>query len=234
MDDELKPRKTSAPREPIFNFSEPAPVQFAGLLIALHALFAFTPLGRNESLGSLMVLRPAEFTSGTGWLSAGGHAFAHASWGHVLMNSAMLVVFAILTMRGARGLAVRRGKPGRPVMIYVTVFLLGALGGAFAQWGYWTIVLNFFSTPQAMAMQSAVGASGGVSALFASGAWAMGGRETLVKFGIGWAIINVGMVLFESVLGGIAWPAHLGGYLAGAVFAPMLVAAGVTGFDPRK
>ena len=225
----------SGPREPIFNFSEPSPVRFAGLLIALHALFHYTPLSRSETLGSLVVLRPAEVTRGEGWLSAVGHAFAHSSWSHVLLNAAMLVVFAILTMRGARALAVRRGKPARAVLVWVGVFLLGALGGAFAQWGYWTVLAQFFLSPDAVYLQSAVGASGGVSALFASGAWAMGGRDTLVKFGIGWLIINVVMVVFESILGvGIAWPAHLGGYLTGAVFAPLWVAAGVTGFDPRN
>ena len=222
-----------AAREPVFNFSEKEPVQFAALLIACFVVLRYTPLAVSPEVGNVVVLRPAALTDGLGWLSAGAHAFFHNGWTHLLMNCAMMVVFAILVMRGARAMGVRRGRQGRPVLVFVAIFLLSVFGGAFAQWAWWAVadVLN----GPALLEESAVGASGGISGLFAAGAYAMGGRETVLKFGLGWALINAMMVFAESLLGfGIAWAAHLGGYLAGAIFAPLWVAANSTVFDPRR
>ena len=73
---------------------------------------------------------------------------------------------------------------------------------------------------------AALGASGGVSALFATMAWAMGGPKQLLKFGFGWLVINILMIFGGGLLtggGGIAWAAHLAGFVAGAVLAPFLV-----------
>ena len=219
-------------REPVFNLSETAPLRFAGLLVALYALIILTPLYDSQLLEQFLVLRPLKETSGWRWLALGGHGVFHASWSHVLLNATMLVVFGILTMRGARAHAVLQGVRGRPALVFVAIWLIGVVGGGVAQWLWWMAVDAIGWAD--VAGQSAVGASGGVSALFASAAWAMGGRETVVKFGIGWALINLVFVVFESVIGvGIAWAAHLGGYLAGALVAPLWMAAGVTGFDPR-
>ena len=51
----------------------------------------------------------------------------------------------------------------------------------------------------------------------------------MIQFGFGWAVINAVMVLLENFIGiGIAWPAHVGGYIAGMIFGPLLVKANST------
>ena len=215
--------------EPIFNIQEKAPLRFAGLLVALHALFTLTPLGTSEAISRLFILRPAEYVEGTGWLATGGHAFAHGSWGHVFTNAAMLVIFAIPTFRGVRAQAVRNGQGTRGEWPWMAIFFAGVIAGAFAQWAWWGVAGSMGW--EDLARVSAVGASGGVSALFASAGWAIGGRGTMLKFGAAWAAINVLLVVFEPFLGmGIAWAAHIGGYVGGMLFAPLLVAANTSRF----
>ena len=210
-----------AAREPIFNFSEAAPVRAAAVLLILHALARYTPLGRLPEVGNLLVLRPLSRTSGDGFVSVLGHALAHTSWMHVFANSAMMIVFAILVMRGARSLAIRQGRAAKPVMAFMLVMVAGVIGGALAQWAWWAAI--------GADGASAVGASGGVSALFAAAGYALGGRERMVKFGLAWLAINALLVVFP-VMGGVAWAAHLGGYAAGMAVAALVCAPGSTEF----
>jgi len=216
-------------KEPIFNIQDKGPLRFAGVLLALHALFTLTPVGRSESVSKFFLFRPFEFTDGTGWVATIGHAFAHASWGHVFMNVAMMVIFAIPTLRGARALAVREGRGARGEWPWVVIFFAGVITGAFAQWAWWAVAGGFGW--EDIARASAVGASGGVSALFASTGWAIGGRKAMMSYGLAWAAINALLVFAEPILGmNLAWPAHLGGYLGGMIFAPMFVAASSSRF----
>ena len=208
-------------REPVFNFSEPAPVRFAGLLIGFYALIAYTPLGMVRNSGELLVLRPLAVTDGLGWFATLGYSLAHAGWGHVLMNSVMLIIFAIITMRGARAKGIRAGVTPRPERAFMLVFLAGVLGGALAQWAWWAVTGTLDA--------SAVGASGGVSALFASAGYAIGGRDQMVRYGLAWAAINALLVVFP-MMGNIAWAAHLGGFAGGMLVASRLVSPGSTTF----
>ena len=212
----------SRSREPVFNFGEPAPVRFAALLIALFALLRYTPLGNVPESGELLVLRPLAVTEGAGWFAAFGHSLAHAGWAHVLMNSAFLVIFSIVTMRGARAKAIRGGTAARPERAFALVFLAGVLAGALAQWAWWAAVGDVAS--------SAVGASGGVSALLASTGYAVGGRKQMNGYGLAWVLINAVFLLFPVMGGGIAWAAHLGGFAGGMLVAPFLVSPGSTQF----
>ena len=210
-----------AAREPIFNFSEAAPVRAAAVLIGLFALARYTPFGRMPEIGNLLVLRPLSRTDGEGFVSVLGHALAHSSWMHVMANSAMMVVFAILVMRGARSLAIRQGRSARPVLAFLAVMVVGVVGGALAQWAWWAAI--------GAVQASAVGASGGVSALFAVAGYAIGGRDQMLKFGLAWLVINALLVVFP-VMGGIAWAAHLGGFAAGILIAPFVCAPSSTVF----
>ena len=208
-------------REPVFSFSEPAPVRFAGLLIVMHVLLTYTPFGDVENTGRVFELWPLAVTDGIGWVGTLGHSLAHSDWTHVLLNGMMLVIFAIITMRGARAKGIRSGTTPRPERAFMLVFLTGVLGGALAQWAWWAAI----DADSARA----VGASGGVSALFATAGYAIGGRDQMVKYGLAWAALNAVFVLFP-IFGPMAWPAHIGGFIGGMLVASRLVSPGSTTF----
>jgi len=212
---------TQRPREPMFNFTEKAPAYLAGMFIAVQAVIMFIPGALFAALDKFGVLRPLG-TSGTDLMSHSssliGHGFLHGGWGHVIMNAGMTIVFGIAAIRGAKLLATSKGKPSTATRDFFLIFFAGVIIGGLFQWGWWAVI------NAQLTATGAVGASGGASALFAAGAWAIGGRNKMVQFGFGWVIINVVMVLAEKFIGiSIAWPAHIGGYIAGMILAPLFV-----------
>ncbi|MEP3892202.1 MAG: rhomboid family intramembrane serine protease [Hellea sp.] len=214
------------PREPLFNFTEKAPAYLAGIFIAIQALMMVTPGALIGMIDRFGVLRPLG-TSGADIVSHAvsliGHGFLHGGWGHVIMNSGMTIVFGIAVIRGAKLQAKDKGRAPRATRDFLLTFFAGVIIGGLFQWGWWA------STNAQFTVTGAVGASGGASALFAAGAWAIGGRHKMIQFGLGWAVINAVMVLLESFTGiGIAWPAHIGGYVAGMILAPLFIKANST------
>lgn len=214
------------PREPMFNFTEKAPVYLAGAFILIHIMLEFMPRGLLGLIDRFGVLRPLG-TPGLDIISHAvsiiGHGFLHGSWGHVIMNSGMTIVFGIAAIRGARLFSAFKGKQSSASRDFFFIFFAGVIIGGLFQWGWWAATNAQFTAT------AALGASGGASALFAAGAWAIGGRDKMIQFGLGWAVINAVMVLLENFIGiGIAWPAHVGGYIAGMIFAPLLVKANST------
>jgi len=212
---------TQRPREPMFNFTEKAPAYLAGMFIAVQAVMMFIPGALFAAIDKFGVLRPLG-TSGTDLMSHSssliGHGFLHGGWGHVIMNAGMTIVFGIAAIRGAKLLATSKGKPSTATRDFFLIFFAGVIIGGLFQWGWWAVI------NAQLTATGAVGASGGASALFAAGAWAIGGRNKMVQFGFGWVIINVVMVLAEKFIGiSIAWPAHIGGYIAGMILAPLFV-----------
>jgi len=212
---------TQRSREPMFNFTEKAPAYLAGIFIAVQAVMMFIPGALFAALDKFGVLRPLG-TSGTDLMSHSssliGHGFLHGGWGHVIMNAGMTIVFGIAVIRGAKLLATSKGKPSTATRDFFLIFFAGVIIGGLFQWGWWAVI------NAQLTATGAVGASGGASALFAAGAWAIGGRNKMVQFGFGWVIINVVMVLAEKFIGiSIAWPAHIGGYIAGMILAPLFV-----------
>lgn len=209
------------PREPMFNFTEKAPAYLAGIFIVIEALLMFMPSAIKGVLNIFGVLRPLG-TPGTDVLSHAvslvGHGFLHGGWGHVIMNAGMTIVFGIAAIRGAKLLTAQAGKPSTATRDFLLIFFAGVIIGGVFQWGWWAAI------NAQLTATGAVGASGGASALFAAGAWAIGGRDKMIQFGFGWAVINAVMVLLESYIGmSIAWPAHIGGYVAGMILAPLLI-----------
>lgn len=214
-------------KEPMFNFGEKTPAYLAGVLIAM---FVFTTMLLPKSLdnffGLYSILRPLT-TAGTGGLShivsLIGHGFLHGSWSHVLMNSGMIIVFGIATIRGVKmksqsfkKVQAIREKKVNPNLLFLSIFLGGVIVGGIFQWGWWSLSNTLTAV--------AIGASGGASALFATTGWAIGGRDKMVQFGLGWGVINVVMVAAEPILGvSLAWAAHIGGYVGGMIFAPLWV-----------
>ena len=214
------------PREPMFNFTEKAPAYLAGVFIAIHALLMVVPRPLLGTLDKFGVLRPLGSLGTDGlshFISLVGHGFLHGSWGHVIMNAGMTIVFGIAAIRGAKLLSASRGKAATASRDFLLIFFAGVIIGGLFQWGWWA------ATNAQLTATGAVGASGGASAFFAAGAWAIGGREKMIQFGFGWAVINAVMVLLENYIGiGIAWPAHIGGYVAGMILGPQLVKANST------
>ena len=217
---------TPRPREPMFNFTEKAPAYLAGIFIAVQGLLMILPrqlLGGLDKFGVLRPLGSAGTDSITHFTSLIGHGFLHGGWGHVIMNAGMTVVFGIAVIRGAKLLSASKGKTASASRDFLMIFFAGVIIGGLFQWGWWA------ATNAQLTATGAVGASGGASALFAAGAWAIGGRDKMIQFGFGWAAINAMMVLLENFIGiGIAWPAHFGGYVAGMIFGPWLVKANST------
>lgn len=203
----------------MFNFGEKTPAYLAGVLIAIHVLIMFVPRVLESFLVTFGVLKPLEaegVTTLSSAISLVGHGFLHGDWGHVLMNSAMIIVFGIATIRGVKFKKTQKGLPRNGNMHFLWVFFAGVIIGGIFQWGWWSVsgTLN----------AAAIGASGGASALFATTGWAIGGREKMVQFGLGWVAINIIMVVAEPILGvSLAWAAHIGGYVGGMILAPILV-----------
>ena len=217
---------TQRPREPMFNFTEKAPAYLAGVFIVIHLIYGFLPRVLESTVSRFGILRPLG-SQGTDVISHGtslvGHGFLHGGWGHVIMNAGMTIIFGIAAIRGAKILAAERGKRPKASRDFLIIFFAGVVIGGIFQWGWWAVI------NAQLTLTGAVGASGGASALFAAGAWAIGGKDKMLQFGFGWAIINLVMVLLESYTGfNIAWAAHIGGYVAGMIAGPYFVKASST------
>ena len=203
----MKPRRPrNHPRA--MNLSWTPPLQFAAALVAIHVAIQLTGQWWPTTLQQALILRPLEVTEGAGWLAILGHALVHSDWGHLLMNSAFLLIFATATERGLR-------RPNR--WFWFAVFGAGVAAGAFAQWAWWSFSGTLLGTN--LLLQSAIGASGGVSALLATGTYASGGVRTARAAALGWLAINLAFALFQT---NIAWAAHLGGFVGGLALAPRL------------
>jgi membrane associated rhomboid family serine protease len=218
------PESAPTTREPIFNIREKAPIVLGILLLIIHVLVFYGGrfgMGGVERFAEVWALLKSANYGGQTTLSKAtaliGHGFIHGSWTHVLLNVGMMIPFGVVTIRGAKLKAASKGKRSSGNLAFLFIFLAGVIIGGAGQFGLWT-----FTNESGLAL----GASGGVSALFASMAWAMGGPKQLLKFGFGWLVINILMIFGGGLLtggGGVAWAAHLAGFVAGAVLAPLLV-----------
>lgn len=231
----------SGSRQPIFNLV-PAVAAIAGLFIAIHAAqsivlndsgrsellvwFAFIPYRLLEIAGSPGGIWPLLWTPVT-------HAFLHAGWDHVLLNTVWFVIFATPVAHRYGGTRM------------ILLFLGGAIAGALA-FAASTLPFEQFAF--------LVGASGGVSGLTGAairfmfqpvkfgvnpetGERVLLGRElasigdvfrhpTARLFTIIWIVLNAGVPLLPLFMPGlavdVAWQAHLGGFLFGFFVVPLL------------
>ena len=214
----------SQPREPIFNIKEKLPVILGVLLLIIYVLVFYgyrVGLGFIEREAEYWALLKSHDYSGQTALSKAtaiiGHGFIHGSWTHVLLNVGMMIPFGVVTIRGAKLMSTSRGRRPAGDLAFLMIFFGGVIIGGLGQLGLWSFTNE---------SGAALGASGGVSALFASMAWAIGGPKQLLKFGFGWLVINLLMIFGGGLLtggGGVAWAAHLAGFMAGAILAPFLV-----------
>lgn len=193
-------------------------VWFVGIIIAAHGLRVLAPISFGNAaiywLGlwpdrfELMLSGsgdPAAYTPVTFLLASVGHVFVHGDWMHVLMNTGMLLALGAPVAR-------RHTAPK-----FFLIFFVSAVAGA----------LTFFLIRSA-GDPPAIGASGGVCGVLGAAFLLMaspraGWRDLIsgsfLRTSAAFVLLNlilafVGPSLFGA---GIAWDAHIGGYVAGAV-----------------
>lgn len=195
-------------KEPIFNISEPSIFVMGVILIVVHIASRF--YGNLEEIYLNFALLPVGFEFPEAipfreYYSLASHGFLHGDWNHLLMNASGLLIFGLITFRGVRA---KYGPGFKGFLFFWALVWLGVVCGGLMQQGYWLATnLNY---------GSAVGISGGISALFAAAGWVMGGKKRLYQFTIIFVLLNAAMVFFSP---NIAWAAHVGGFIAGALLA---------------
>lgn len=171
-----------------------------GLDRELFAQFAFVP-GRyfGDTYGDLFSLLAAPIT----------HLLLHADWMHLIVNMAFFLAF---------GSAIGRRMGAKQ---FVLLYLLCGIAAAFT----WALIY-------AHAAAILLGASGAVSGMVGAvarvsiwpprhngSALPFWRPQIVVTFVCIWLLLNVLFGIFPAILaegyGGIAWEAHLGGFVAG-------------------
>lgn len=216
-------------KPPIINAPLPVTV-FAVVLLAAHGVRVLLPSDLQNLVYFHGALIPERF-----WGEAGGglmagalpaygsilaaaasmvtSAFLHGDWMHVVLNAALLVAMAKPLLE-----LFRRVWPGREPAATLMLLALFLASQVVASLTY--LAMNYPEGP------IAVGASGGISGLLAALLLLRGGPDQWLLtrgFVVASALFVVAnallAVLGPSLLGaGIAWQAHIGGYVGGALF----------------
>jgi membrane associated rhomboid family serine protease len=211
MTDGLKIGSETPARQPVFN----APWTVGALIAALvgaHALRGVTGGSADQfALTSvdLAARRPAGLLT---------YQFVHASWAHVLVNSAFVLAFGAPVARylggGARGSAV-----------FFAFFLFCGAAAAAAYAGM-VDVIEAASGP-GRAGWALVGASGAASGLMGAAARLIQGQgrpgslvgRTVIGMTFGWIAVNAVLGVSGLTPGTagapVAWQAHIFGYFCG-------------------
>jgi membrane associated rhomboid family serine protease len=194
--------------EPFFNFSEKTPLFLVGLFTLIHFLTLFSTVPVDH--GVLRPLHQSDIGVTSHAFRLFFHGFLHANWGHLMINSVMIMVFGTAIFQGYRSNLNYELDTLKASLFFWIVFLTGAILGGIFQWIWWGFVNASLST-------GAIGASAGAAALFSTGAFVLGGKKKMYEYGFVWFGLNciIGLIDNFFVIN-IAWPAHIGGYCAGA------------------
>ncbi len=203
---EVKANKNS---EPLVNLP-PVTRNLIALMMGVFLIFEFILSSTQQEWAFFNLgFMPAKFTGDAHFdplatLTPFTNLFLHAGWLHVIMNTVMLLAF---------GSGVERWMGGRKM---VALFIATGLFG---------VALHFALNPSSLS--PVVGASGGISGLFAAALIMLNQRNQGMtgRFGL-WPIIIVwvGISVLFGVIGDpqsglepgqIAWAAHVGGFLGG-------------------
>lgn len=218
-------------REPIFLLPTSVTV-LVGILAAIHVAatmvlneegqtqlyfwFAFQPLRIVLAAQDLSVAIPLIWTPFS-------HAFLHGGWDHLLVNVAWLVIFASPVVRryGAGPMlaifllsAAGGAAAFAATSLYSGAYLIGASGGVAGLTG---AAVRFIFQPILYAQHPETGQRIVLGRRLASM------RETFVNprsrfFTLIWLLLNAAVPLAPLLMGtslGVAWQAHLGGFLTG-------------------
>jgi membrane associated rhomboid family serine protease len=218
-------------REPIFLLPASVTV-LVGILAAIHVAatmvlneegqtqlyfwFAFQPLRIVLAAQDLSVAIPLIWTPFS-------HAFLHGGWDHLLVNVAWLVIFASPVVRryGAGPMlamfllsAAGGAAAFAATSLYSGAYLIGASGGVAGLTG---AAVRFIFQPILYAQHPETGQRIVLGRRLASM------RETFVNprsrfFTLIWLLLNAAVPLAPLLMGtslGVAWQAHLGGFLTG-------------------
>lgn len=181
-------------------------------IVVTYAIYMFLPVDLQEELLNAFALIPARYDPASPihfrdplsmLAPIFGHTFLHVAWWHAATNAFFLYVLG-------RWPALRLGW-----WRFLIVYLASAAGGAIA-----FLLLNMGTE------NVAVGASGAVCGVFTAyflsvrPSWRDALREPAVRNSLGMVFfLNVVVmgVLSEIGLFPIAWEAHLGGFIGGAI-----------------
>lgn len=195
-------------REPVFNAPWPA-VALVAVIVGGYAIQSLLPV---EPVLEAYAFSPAALAEGRWWTLVTA-IFLHGNWPHALTNAAFALAFATPV---ARFFGTRLGG----ALLFFSFYLLC---GVLSNLGYAAIHLG---SPAAL-----VGASGALSGLMGAAARLIAGQgrvgrifsPIVIGMGVAWLIVNllIGAVGSNLVPGaggaGIAWEAHLAGFLAGVL-----------------
>ena len=200
-------------REPMFN------VPWTTLAIAVVIVCGYAVQSRLPDFTlEPYVFSPAALAEGQWWTLL-THLFLHGSWLHALSNAAFVVAFGTPVARWF-------GTRGWGVPLYFVFYLLC---GVLAALG--------FTAVHPGGQQAMIGASGAASGLVGVAARLVAGRGRLgpifapfvLTMGASWLFVNllVAGVMAVGATGlipgtggaGVAWEAHLAGFLAGVLLA---------------
>lgn len=216
-------------RERIFN-APPVVVVLLGLLVLIHVALALLPEHQWSQVVTILALIPARYTGYAdvipgGWIAAVTspvtHMFVHGDLSHLVINAAWLLAFG-------SAVASRLGTAR-----FLLFALLSGLSGALT-----FILLHAGDSSMIGASGALAGLMGGAfrflfSAFDDGGADAFRGDQRLIRrmslgelfrdrraqLAIGfWVVLNFVTALIAPWItsaGGIAWEAHLGGFLFG-------------------
>ncbi|MEZ5937803.1 MAG: rhomboid family intramembrane serine protease [Hyphomonadaceae bacterium] len=216
--------QAEAVRPPPFINAPLIVVVTAAALVAIHALLSFMPYETQLRAIYDFSLSPVRFHAEAGsehaygdaaeaWMTLLSCALLHGDWMHVLVNSGMLLAFGAPV---ARMLGPGWGGAAR----WMLVLVIAILGGS---------ALYLLLEP---AGPPAIGASGGVSGLFGA-AFIIDPRTGRVSPLSRTFLTMTGMFILMNVIlaflgpmafgAGIAWQAHAGGYIAGALLMAVMM-----------
>lgn len=191
-------------------------------LVAAHVARLMAPMDTQLWAVRTFAVHPLQYDpeSGEGFssvwgplLQLAGSALIHFNWLHLALNAACVLQAGVPV---ARVLGEGRSGGGR----FLLVFFGSAVAGSVAY-----IALNWASPIEAFGASGAACGVFGAYFLTARGDWRASLADPQIRAGIAVFLgVNVVLVAALRVIGvlPIAWEAHLGGFVAGAVLAALL------------
>jgi membrane associated rhomboid family serine protease len=234
---EVPTDKGETRRQPVFLL----PAVVTALCLAMVAIEVARSWLVNESMDLHIVswlaffpfrlIEPAAFEGG--WLpivwTPFTHAFLHAGWDHLLMNVAWLAIFAtpVTNRYGANSMlaiffigAVVGALAFAVTTLPQPQLLIGASGGVAGLTG---AAVRFIFQPPVVAVDPDTGERRMLGRRLASLTDVLRSPNARL-FSIVWLVLNGIVPLLPALTGmqvGIAWQAHIGGFLAGFLLVPL-------------